>query len=227
MVIRLFGREFFLPLWLKISFISIIILCLVAGGFIIVKSRKAAEISSYLPDPDKTPVVTQGEPSPSVSPASTEPPCDNLIFVYIVGEIKKPDVYEIPSESILKDLVNLAGGVTDKADLEAVNLASKLSGGMMIKIPAKGASDKSWLIDSGVAQPGTISSGDIMSGVKVNINTATAAELCALPGIGESTALKIISYRTEHGKFASIDEIKKVNGIKDAKFSEIKDYITI
>lgn len=231
MVIRFFGREFYLPVWLKITIISVISVLLIFFGVIIVKTRSAGEISSYVEASEAATAARASPTASSGSVTSTELPAETpevaLIYVYIVGEISVPDVYEIAEGSILNDLVLLAGGLTESADREAINLASKLSGGMMIKIPAIGDSDKTWLIDSGVSAASSVTTESLATGAKVNINTATAAELCALPGIGESTALKIISYRTEHGKFSAIDEIKNVSGIKDAKYSSIKDYITV
>lgn len=229
MVIRVLGREFYLPLWFKITFISIIVVCLIVFGVIITKTRSSGEISSLAPSP------SPGEASPLSSPTAVpyataevhESTPYDVIYVYVVGEIKKPDVYEIADGAILKDLVEMAGGLTEKADREAINLASRLSGGMMIKIPAIGACDKSWIVDAGIASSSEVTTDSLTKGAKVNINTASAAELCALPGIGQSTALKIISYRTENGKFAEITDIMKVAGIKNAKYSEIKDYITV
>lgn len=218
MIIRFFGREFIVPAWLKYLIISLVAVILIVVGVIITKNSKNGEITPVV-SPQNTKIVVTASPRPSDSPPK------DTVFVYIVGEINVPGVYEIESGSILSDLVTLAGGLTDKADSEAVNLAFCLSGGMMIKIPSLEDSDKTWLVDSGTASQN--SAGSVAQGQKVNINKATVAELCTLPGIGESTALKIINYRTENGPFKDISDITKVSGIKSSRYNDIKNYITV
>lgn len=195
MIIRFFGREFIVPVWLKYLFISFIAVILIVAGIIITKNSKSGEITP-VPSPRSTEIVATASPRPSPSPPR------DTVFVYIVGEVNAPGVYEIESGTILSDLVALAGGLTEKADNEAVNLAFCLSGGMMIRIPASDDSDKTWLVDNGSSAQN--SAGSAASGQKININKATVAELCTLPGIGESTALKIINYRVENGPFKDI-----------------------
>ncbi len=248
MVIRFFGRELVLPPFAKYIIAAAVVAFLVALGFVIVKSADSGELlpiasssensagsSEKLPGGTNSSTASETQsvtPTPGDSGSEksidSTPAPGTVIYVYIVGAVNRPDVYEMQAGCILRDLVDSAGGLTEKADPEAINLACKLTGGMMIKIPEKGASDKNWLIDSGVSQSAvTVTADTIATGAKVNINTASASELCALPGVGQSTALKIISYRTENGPFASISDITKVNGIKSAKFSEIKAYITV
>lgn len=130
------------------------------------------------------------------------------IVVEIKGEVNKPAIYTLPSDTRLQDLVNLAGGFTSNADTSSVNLAAKLTDGMVIVIPSK--------LDYTVPVNN-----------KININTATITELISLNGIGSSTANKIIEYRNSHGLFTSIEEIKNVSGIGESLFNKIKDSITI
>ena len=131
------------------------------------------------------------------------------IVVEIKGEVRHPGLYTLPHDTRVQDLISLAGGFTVDADTTTINLASKLTDGMVLVIPKK---------NSGVVN-------DV--GSKININTATINELCTLNGIGEAIAQKIIDYRLNHGYFKSIEEIKNVSGIGDALFNKIKDDITV
>lgn len=174
------------------------------------------------------------------------------IYVYITGEVNVPGVVILNKNSRIVDAINSAGGTTTKADISKVNLVYVLEDGMKINIP-----DSEDLKNNPDFEYITMSSGDGASSVSgrgegsgsslvasnggkdnsgnvfsdgysvVNINTATQTELETLPGIGPSLALKIINYRNENGKFSSIDEIKNVSGIGDAKFENMKSLITV
>ncbi|MBP5312347.1 MAG: ComEA family DNA-binding protein [Clostridia bacterium] len=223
MRIRFFGRIIVIPLWLKYGLIGLVFVILSVAGFFISREAQSGvvgyterneETVSSLPADRIT-----GSELPALPSATPEV---KYITVYIVGAVAVSDVYDLPEGSILNELVALAGGFAEGADREAVNLAAELSNGMMIRIPFKSDKEKNWIVDGG-----TSSSAKITEGGLVNINTASVSELCTLPGVGESTALKIISYRTENGPFGSISDIMNVGGIKTAKFNEIKNYITV
>ncbi|MCR4688332.1 MAG: helix-hairpin-helix domain-containing protein [Saccharofermentans sp.] len=148
--------------------------------------------------------------------------------VYLCGEVVNPGVYEIDKGSILNDAVIMAGGLTPEADMTRVNLVYVIESNFSVYIPKTGEegsgdnvirSDGSYMWGGG-EQAGT---SNIQ---KVNINTADKDQLMTLPGIGEVTANAIISYR-EDNVFSSIEDIKNVTGIGDAKFNNIKDYITV
>lgn len=127
-----------------------------------------------------------------------------LITVYVCGSVKTAANVTLPEDSRIEDAVRLAGGVTEDADLNAINMAQKLSDSDMVYVPKKGevaqgkTSTKGKIAASSSVAPSTHATAGIVgsqSGGKVNINNATAAELDALPGIGPSTADKIINYR--------------------------------
>ena len=128
--------------------------------------------------------------------------------------------------------IELAGGVTEKADLSKVNLAFVLSDGNKIKIPSIDDVDvekENYIsLDGGKnviieGNGGTIGG----SGGKVNINVATQTELETLTGIGPSIAAKIIEYRNKNGKFKTKEDVKKVSGVGNEKYNGIKDEITV
>jgi len=139
---------------------------------------------------------------------------DNLITVYICGEVKENIVVTLLENSRVCDAIDAAGGLTPNADLTAINLACILEDGEKIYIPKIGEQ----IIEK---------ESDSFSSEKININKASQTELETIPGIGPSTALKIINYRKENGKFSKIEDIKNVSGIGDSKFNSIKEYITI
>lgn len=149
----------------------------------------------------------------------------DVVSVYIIGCVKNPGVYNVPASEVLNKVVQMAGGLTEDADREHINLAASLYNGMMVRIPSVNDEDKSFVIREGVN--GSNYPGEASVDGKININTADLALLTTLPGIGESSAKKIIDYRNEHGKFQTTEDLMKVPGIKEGKFSAIKDMITV
>lgn len=128
------------------------------------------------------------------------------ILVNVTGEVNKPGIYSIKSGSIILDAIRIAGGFTDKADEDSVNLIGKVKDGDKILVKRKDSENIEGLI---------------------NINTATVKELMTLNGIGEAKASAIITYRTQNGLFNSIEEIMNVQGITESIYLKIKDSITV
>lgn len=165
--------------------------------------------------------------------ANTEPDKkkENTIMVHITGEVKIAGIIELPEESRIADAIEQAGGVTEEADLDQVNLAFVLSDGQKIYIPNKKEREANEGKVYITAESGNnvIIKDKVEGGKKqkVNINEAKQEDLEELPGIGPSIAKKIIEYREQNGKFTSIDELQEVKGIGEAKFENIKEYITV
>ena len=147
------------------------------------------------------------------------------IYVYICGEVINPGVYELSGDSRIYEAVDAAGGFTENAARECVNLASKVSDGMQITIynreEAASLPADSVSVGGNAGKSGTSGSG------LVNLNTATKEELMTLKGIGESKAEDIIRYREKSGGFKKIEDIMKISGIKENGFQKIKDSITV
>lgn len=156
------------------------------------------------------------------------------IIVHITGEVKSWGVIDLEAGSRVIDAVNKAGGFTDDADTERVNLAYVLTDGIKIYIPSKNETqdDGSNFIpyitsESGnnvIAEENAVNK---KASLLVNINRATQTELETLPGIGPSIALKIILYREKNGDFSTIEDVKNVSGIGDNKFENIKGLICV
>ena len=146
------------------------------------------------------------------------------IFIHITGAVKQAGVYQLKSGDRLVDAINLANGTSNLADLTTVNLAEKLKDGQKIDIPSKKITMPK-LIQTQQSQVPT-NQGSFVGG-KININSASAKELCQIPGIGQSTAQRIIDYRQTKGSFTKLEDIKKVKRIGKSIFSKIKNKIII
>lgn len=151
----------------------------------------------------------------------------NKIFLHITGEVNSPGIIEIDEGARLVDVIEAAGGFTENADINKINLAYLVKDGQKINIPNVNSVDTNSYITENMGENIIIEDITSSSTNLVNINTATQTELETLTGIGPSTALKIIKYREENGKFKTIEEIKNVAGIGDSKFEAIKDEICV
>lgn len=140
-----------------------------------------------------------------LSPVSLERAAPDTIEAEIKGEVAKPDVYTIKNGSTIRDLIAAAGGETEIADLSRVSLQEEVSAHEVIVIARK--------------------KGDLEDPL-ISLSTANQEELMLLPGIGESTAKKIIAYREEHG-FTCLEDLMEVPGIGEKKFEKLKDRICL
>lgn len=149
-----------------------------------------------------------------------------MITVHITGEVNYSGVVILKAGDRVVDAIEAAGGETAEADLNKLNLAYILNDGEKIYIPNKNqTSENEEYITSGIGEGITNTNNGATS--KININSATAEELTQLPGVGEATANKIISYRQENGKFQNIEDLKNVPGIGNSKFENIKELISV
>ena len=139
-----------------------------------------------------------------------------ILLVHVCGAVCCPGVYELSDGDRVLDAVKAAGGFSEDAAQDALNLAQEVEDGSRIRIPTESEAESGPQAFWPLEDDGTI-----------NINTAGISELTSLSGIGESRAEDILSYRQEHGPFQSIEEIKNVPGIKDTIFEKIKDDITV
>ena len=170
--------------------------------------------------------VTESEQETEVNITSeidktTENSEEGQIYVYVCGQIQNPGVYILPEGSRVHELFIIAGGFTETAATDYWNQARLLSDGEMIYVPSKEEVKKLTFDGEITGWTNTDKSN------KVNINTASKEELMTLPGIGETKALAILAYRQENGPFTTLEELKKVEGIKEAVFSKVKDLIEI
>lgn len=178
---------------------------------------------------DETEFVELKETASEETETGTQTDTDSdVIYVDVCGQVKAPGVYVLPKTGRVFEAVEKAGGMTEKAAVSYVNQAQKLTDGEQIYIPSKEEVQKGEISQTGV-QSGQQSNGKggVQGEGKVNLNTATKEELMTLSGIGEVKADAIIRYREEYGGFQSIEDIKKIEGIKDGVFNKVKDQIQI
>ena len=190
---------------LKYKFHIILVIIFITSG-----------ISIYIQDKDRKETLTINS-----SDISNK---EGKIGVYISGEIKKEGVYYLDKDARVANLIDIAGGLTEKADISKINPAQKLNDSDKIIVPEKKDMGESSTIDEGFNDESSQNESSIND--KININTATKDELTTLNGIGEATANKIINYR-KNNPFKEIEDIMNVPGIGEAKFNNIKEDICI
>ena len=161
--------------------------------------------------------------APTISPLPTYslpplPPA--LVVVDVAGKVKHPGIYKLPQGSRAINAIKAAGGQLRGVSLTDINLAEILTDGQQIIVGAPAVSTASKSKKSRAA------GGKITSGT-ININSATAAQLEQLPGIGAVMAARILAYRKAHGAFATIDDLTKVGGLGKSKFANLKNFVRI
>lgn len=162
----------------------------------------------------------------SQSGTDAEEGLPETLYVHVCGAVNAPGVYELKTDARIYEALEAAGGMTEDAAADWINQAEALSDGERIYVPTQEEAEESAQSVSGRwADPNGNAGGSVSD--KININTATKEELMTLSGIGASKAESILKYRQEHGNFQSIEDLKKIEGIKDGVFNKIKDDITV
>ena len=197
---------------------------------------------SYNPPEQNHDTVIESESKPQIENESKDltPPSPSVknskeIYVYLTGAVKKPGVYKFPEGSRIFEVIESAGGFTDKADIAALNLAETFSDAQHIHIPVKGerhhtvASNNASTYTHVTVQPSESKLNARSSGQRdlVDVNHASESELQRLKGVGPVIAKRIYEYRQKHGRFKSAEELINVRGIGPAKLEKMKSQILI
>jgi competence protein ComEA len=143
-----------------------------------------------------------------------------VVVVHVLGAVVDPGIVELPLRSRVVDAIAAAGGPTDDADLAAVNLARVIADGEQLRLPAVGEVPPA-SPSAGGGGAGTSADG------RININTADAAGLEQLPGVGPAIAARIIAWREQNGPFRSVDELTAVSGIGEKTLDGLRDQATV
>ncbi len=153
----------------------------------------------------------------------------NKMYIHIVGEVKMQGIIILDEGSRIVDAIEKAGGTTEKADLSKINLAYILSDGQKVRIPSVDETDENEPYVTDGSGNGILENKDSENVVKkkVNINTATQAELESLTGIGPSLAARIVEYRLKNGKFKRVEDLLNVSGVGESKLEGIMDCISV
>ena len=155
--------------------------------------------------------------TPLPAPARAAKPAEvKLLVIDVAGAVRRPGLYRLRPGSRIDDAIAAAGGVTAKAQLDAVNLAAPVADGEQVVVPARGA-----VGSSAASAPAAGSSPS----APLDLNTATAEQLDSLPGIGPVTAQKILDFRQQHGAFHSVAELEGVPGIGPGRLAQLKGLV--
>jgi competence protein ComEA len=157
------------------------------------------------------------------APVKIERPASTAALVHVAGAVRHPGVYKLRDGDRVKDAVARAGGARAGADVNAINLAAKVADGQQVVVPRRGAtapaaadaSAGASVGEAGAAQP------------PVSLNSATAAQLDTLDGVGPATAQKILDWRREHGGFRSIDDLGEVPGIGPKRLAALREKVQL
>jgi competence protein ComEA len=154
---------------------------------------------------------------PLTTPRAVASPPAKLVVVDVAGAVRRPGLYRLPQGSRIADAIARAGGATRGADQALVNLAAPLADGEQVLVPRSvpGAG-------AAAAPPG---GGTPAPTAPLDLNSATAEQLDALPGVGPTTAQKIVDYRTQHGPFTSVEDLDAIPGIGPAKIADLKGLV--
>ncbi len=200
----------------RMARVALSIAVVLAGGFWLLRAPLPAP-ESTLPRVVSSAVAATFEtlplPLPEVAPAS------GLVVVHVAGAVVNPGVYELDASSRVFQAVAIAGGPTANAELAAINLAAPIVDGQRLYLPSIGEVD-----------PANIPSGpNALSGPvgPTDLNSATAAELELLPGVGPSTAAAIVDDRERNGPFVSVDDLDRVSGIGPATLDSLRGLVTV
>ncbi|MGA4669635.1 helix-hairpin-helix domain-containing protein [Propionibacteriaceae bacterium Y1923] len=197
---------------------AIAILVVVALVFTTVQLLRARPSEVPLVVPEVAVESTTSVPSGAESPSEV-----TLLVVHVTGAVKNPGIVRVPPGSRVNDAIEAAGGITAVAHLGTLNLAALVSDGMQILV-ASGPQETSTTTgdDGGGGPPGTDTNAAL-----VNLNSATAAQLESLPGVGPATAAKILDWREQHGRFSKVEELQEVDGIGAKTFERLKPLVTV
>jgi competence protein ComEA len=219
---RLGAGRMSLPLVIDVSLLRVLaglaVLALVAGGvatFLFLRGRPAPVISSAMRPTGHAGATFSSSGGGAVATASP-----TVLVVSVQGRVRRPGIVRLPPGSRVVDAIAAAGGAPPATDLATVNLAAKVTDGEQIVVG----------VGSGTAGAGLTAGGSRAAGAPpgpVGLNTATAAQLDALPGVGPVMAQRIVDYRTAHGGFQRIDQLQDVPGIGPSKFAQLRDLVTL
>lgn len=166
--------------------------------------------------------VAFASPSPGTVPATASAPSGPVV-VHVVGQVKKPGVIELTAGARVDDAITAAGGATTKADLAQVNLARPALDGEQIIVPKRGEAPG----PPGTPAAGMSGEGPAAPGQLIDLNTADQASLETLPGVGPVLAQRIIEWRTEHGRFNSVEDLNSVSGIGEKIFAQLAPKVRV
>lgn len=192
----------------------VILITLLVGIYLMVNKEPQVDTTMW----EETSLTTTAE----VATDATKERAETMIYVDIKGAVKVPGIYQLKNQQRIWDALALAGGVSEEADTAQVNYAQKVKDQMIIYVPKKGESVAQSLETLQESAPAQQNQEE-----KINLNTATEAELQTISGIGAKKAQEIIRFRDEQGPFKTVEELKNVPGIGEKTVERLKDMLTV
>jgi competence protein ComEA len=180
-------------------------------------SRPRAEPVAAEPVPVATGAAAPEQATPSAGGGE--------VVVAVAGKVRKPGLVRLPEGARVADALNAAGGVLPGTDIALLNLARKVTDGELILVGVTAPPGAAGGPPDG-APPGG-ATGGAAAGGKVNLNTATLAELDSLPGVGPVLAQRILDHREKNGPFRTVSDLRQVDGIGDARYEQLKELVTV
>lgn len=191
--------------------VATVIVC--AGAVWLVRTPPPATEAS-LPRATTTTLATDAPPATAALPSTPA-----VVLVHVAGAVVEPGVYELSGDARVRDAIVAAGGPTDTADWNALNLAAVVGDGVKVYVPSVGEE-----VPPSLTVPASPISGQ--PAAPIDVNAATAAELEALPGVGPATATAIVTERERNGPFVGVDDLDRVAGIGPAKLDALRGLVT-
>ena len=230
----------------RAALLIVCVVCLLGSGFVLLKGHQAAPppILFASPPPAAAPH------DPNAVPLTMNPPQRaKRLYVDVAGAVRRPSLYLLPSDSRVMQAVLAAGGPTEAADMDAVNLAQPVTDGEKVFVPKRGAvpvpgqsvipsvmpgaTTRAAALPSGPSAAksgkagGGSHAGKMGPGEQIGLNSATADQLERLPGVGPNMAGRIVAYREQSGGFAKIEDLTLVTGIGPKKYAKMAPFLTL
>ncbi len=214
---------------------------LAAGGAVLAVGVLVVVGLLFLRSASPPPKLTLPQAEPGSAPPDGSAPADGsaapaappstppvTVTVHVAGQVANPGVYAVPAGGRVADAVVAAGGTSVEADVEQLNLAARVSDGERVYVPKKGEAPPPVLAGNTAPAGGAGGGGKAAApGAPVDLNTATAEQLEALPGVGPATSRAILAYRASHGRFRSVTELLEVPGIGPAKLEALRPLVRV
>lgn len=211
----------------RLALLIVCLACLLGSGIVLLAGHRAAP-----------PPITITQPPPETTTVAPTPP--KRLYVDVAGAVRRPSLYVLPPESRVMQAIRAAGGPTMEADLDAVNLAEKVTDGGKVFVPRRGipppvpapGDPPSTLLKTAIKPSKGAASGrggkiTAASGEQIALNAATEADLERLPNVGPSMAGRILAYRQQAGRFEKIEDLTQVTGIGPKKFAKIAPFVRL
>ncbi len=215
----------------------VLLVGLLLAGWLLWRGRPSVEVvpvKRVLPvgasaQPSVTSAVSPGAATALQSPAAASTSTGATVVVHVAGAVRRPGVVTLAAGARVSDAVEAAGGAARRAELASVNLARLLVDGEQLVVLTRGTGAPGVVAapGAGPAPPGGETATGDVGASSIDLNTATLVQLEGLPGVGPVLAQRILDWRTEHGRFSTVDELTEVSGIGDATLEEIRPGVRV